>query len=250
MEEKINYDLRSYSKEAQSAFATQHQFISNEDLYNRLITMTSICPKLVLAGSVSLHALDLVKLDFKTRSADLDFALTEPLTEEEFDIMKSLFELEVVCDVYADNEIISVDNMAKIPTKDILKKDLIRLWDQKLKIHIDIFNSQYDNNFDSKQENLYPLNFRSYDDPHIIYVQHPSKTISYKVRYAFYESYRKNKKHKSDCIDFLCKDHDKILKRLQSLSGIKRRFHQALSVKTAKLEDLRYITNELTLSAE
>jgi len=248
MEEKINYDLRSYSKEAQSAYANQTQFIDNEDLYNRLITMTSVCPKLILAGSISLHALGLVKLDFKTRSADLDFALTEPLTEEEFDIMKSLFELDVVCDVYADDEIISVDDMAKIPTKDILKKTLIRLYDHKLKIHIDIFNSQYDNNFYSKQENLYPLNFRSYDDPHIIYVQHPSKTISYKVRYAFYESYRKNKKHKDDCIDLFCKDHDKIMKRLQSLSEIKRKFKQALQVKSAKLEDLRYITHDLMLN--
>jgi hypothetical protein len=250
MEEKFNYDLRSYSKKAQTAWSVSHQFIDNEDLYNRLITMTSICPKLVLAGSVSLHALGLVKLDFKTRSADLDFALTEPLTEEEFDIMKSLFELEVVCDVYADDEIISVDDMAKIPTKDILKLNLIRLWDQKLKIHIDIFNSQYDNNFDSKQENLYPLNFRSYDDPHIIYVQHPSKTISYKVRYAFYESYRKNKKHKDDCIDLFCKDYDKIMKRLQQLSGTKRKFKQALQVKSAKLEDLRYISNNFPLELD
>jgi len=102
MEEKINYDLRSYSKEAQSAYATTHQFIDNENLYNRLITMTSVCPKLVLAGSISLHALSLVKLDFKNRIADLDFALTEPLTEEEFDIMKSLFELEVIGDAYGD----------------------------------------------------------------------------------------------------------------------------------------------------
>ena len=251
MEEKINYDLRSYSKEAQSAYSTTHQFIDKEDLYNRLITMTSVCPKLVLAGSISLHALSLVKLDFKNRIADLDFALTEPLTEEEFDIMKSLFELEVVGDPYGDVFDEEYDDKLKsLTTKEVLKKTLIRLYDSKLKIHIDIFNSQYDNNFYSKQENLYPLNFRTYDDPHIIYVQHPSKTISYKVRYAFYENYGKKKKHKDDCIDFLCKDHDKIMKRLQQISGIKRKFQQALQVKSAKLEDLRYITNELTLSAE
>jgi hypothetical protein len=244
MKEKINYDLRSYSKEAQIAFATTSCFINNEDLYNRLITMTSVCPKLVLAGSVSLHALGLITLDFKSRNADLDFALTESLTEEEFDIMKSLFELEVVDDPYND-EILLDDDINKTPTKDILNKKLIRLWDRKLNIHIDIFNEQYDNNFDSKQENLYPVNFTPGNkDPHIVYVQHPSKTISYKTRYAFYESYRKNKKHKSDCIDFLCKDHDKFVHRLQQLSGIKRKFKQALQIKSAKLEDLRYVVDE------
>ena len=118
--------------------------------------------------------------------------------------------------------------------------------DSYANIHIDIFNEQYDNNFDTKQENLYPVNFTPGNkDPQIVYIQHPSKTISYKVRYAFYESYRKNKKHKSDCIDFLCKDHDKFVHRLQQLSGIKRKFKQALQIKSAKLEDLRYMVDEI-----
>ena len=245
MKEKFNYDLKSYPKKTQSAFSTQHQFINNEDLYNRLITMTSVCPKLILAGSVSLHVLHLIKLDFKTRSADLDFALTEPLTEEEFDIMKSLFELEVVDDIYntepkpEDHDV----DVNKIQTKDILKKKLIRLYDSKLNINIDIFNEQYDNNFDLKQESLYPINLKTYDDPQVIYIQHPSKTISYKIRYAFYENYRKRKKHKNDCVDFLCKDYDKFLIKLLKFNETKRHFKNALQIKSSNLEDLRYVTD-------
>ena len=39
------------------AYTNQNKFIENEDLYNRLITLTSICPKLILAGSFSNYLL-------------------------------------------------------------------------------------------------------------------------------------------------------------------------------------------------
>jgi hypothetical protein len=167
------------------------------------------------------------------RKPDLDFALTEPLTEEELDIMISLFGLEVTGDIYNEEK-------AATKTKDILKQKLIRLYDSKLNLHIDIFNEGYDNNFGLKRENLIPINFKGYEDPHIIYLQHPSVTISYKTKYAFYETYHKNSKHKNDCIDLLTKDWNKHMQHIHDFVKRKKQFLKAVKIQTMPLEDIKY----------
>ena len=81
----INTDLRSYDEATQQRFSNIAPFIDNEEIYNRILTLTSLCPKLILAGSVSLFSLNLLSIDFKQRKPDLDFSLSEPLTEEELE---------------------------------------------------------------------------------------------------------------------------------------------------------------------
>lgn len=229
-----NLDIRTYPKQVQYSYTTQNRFIENEDIYNRLITLTSVCPKLILAGSLSLHQFHMMNIQFSSnRKPDLDFALTEALTEEELDIIISLFELEITDNIYNEEK-------AETKTKDIVKQKLIRLYDSKLQLHIDIFNEGYDNNFGLKRENLIPINFKDFENPHIIYLQHPAVTISHKVKYAFYETYHKNHKHKNDCIDLLTKDWDKHMKNIHGFVKRKQQFLKAIEIQTMPLEDIKH----------
>lgn len=235
--EKFSYDIRTYSPKVQASFTTTNNFINNEDYYNRLLTLTSMCPKLVIAGSLSLHLLGVMSIDFQQRKPDMDFALTEPLEEEEFDLLKSFFEFEVMGDIY-DNEEDDVNN--SYPTSKLLKRKVIRLWDKKSEVYIDIFNGHYDNDFSLKQENLIPINFRDNKEPHIVYVQHPSVTISHKAKYAFYEDYRKSQKHQYDLIDLLTKGFGNRMKQTKRLVEVKSKFVKVLEMKHKSLEDFHH----------
>ena len=239
-------DLRTYSENVQNEFAVKNKFIPNENLFNLLKVMTSLCPKLILSGRLSLYAMDLVDIDFEKRKPDLDFSLTEPLDEYEFDQIVSLLELEYMGSDYINE--IGLEDESKKPTSEILKQNLIRLYDKKNEVYIDIFNSQYQNDFSLKHENLYPVNFGVHEKdnstnrnpwtvtaeskliPHIIYCQHPSVTISHKVKYAFYTNYGKRKKHYDDVVDLTIKHYDRIHKRLKILNDLKKEFAKILQV--------------------
>jgi hypothetical protein len=190
-----------------------------EDIWSKIRVLTSIQPKLILAGSLSLHALHLTNLDFTKRTPDLDFALREPLTEDEFLIIKSLFNLKTHETKYEEDK-------EPVHQSDILKRDLIVFVDEKHTC-IDIFNKEYQNDVCK----LYPVNFGDKITPHIVYCQHPSITIAYKMKYAFLENYHKKHKHHNDCIDFLCKDYDKIISRLNFLNEKQQDFRNYINKK-------------------
>ena len=238
-------DLRTYSENVQNEFSYKNKFIPDENLFSLLKVMTSLCPKLILSGRLSLYVMDLVDIDFEKRKPDLDFSLTEPLDEYEFDQIVSLLELEYMGDDYEND--IDLENEAKKSTEEILKQDLIRLYDKKNEVCIDIFNTQYQNNFSLKHENLYPVNFGTYEKnntsnshpwptlesnliPHIVYCQHPSVTISHKTKYAFYTNYGKRKKHYDDVVDLTVKHYDRIHKRLKILNDLKKDFAKMLEL--------------------
>lgn len=248
---KIDYDLRNYSEKEQRAFSVTNQFIPNEELFMFIKTITNLCPKLVLAGSIGLHVLRVIEIeDWEKRHPDLDFSLTEPLDEYEFDQILALLELTPLV---ADNYDSDVDeNQTKPTTSQILKQKLIRLNNEKLKINIDIFNNEYNNDFKLKNnENLYFVNFPNPEvdttvpvwertrTPQLIPVQHPSVTISHKMKYAFYPNYGKRGKHKDDCIDYLCKDHDRMLTIIRALDSKKLEFEKALKVKYKSLAEIQ-----------
>lgn len=236
-EQKISLDLRDHDEETQAVYSIRNQFINDEVKYTLIRTMTALCPKLILAGSVSLHVLGVNTIDFKVRNPDLDFGLTEPITEEELDGLIGFLNLKLtsagdIYDLYSD----------EVPTsKQAVQQDLIRLFDEKNNIFIDIFNSNFDNDFRSKHNNLYPINFGHFDQSQIIYVQSPAVTISHKVKYSFYPKYHKRKKHKDDCVDFLCKNYVNILQKIDGYNDLKRTFEKALQMKFKdNLSDLRY----------
>lgn len=218
MKQEKSQDIREYSERTQFNFTVTNQFMP-EDIWSKIRVLTSIQPKLILAGSLSLHALHLTNLDFTKRTPDLDFALREPLTEDEFLIMKSLFNLKTHETKYEEDK-------ESVHQSDILKRDLIVFVDEKYTC-IDIFNKEYQ----SDVRKLYPVNFGNHITPHIVYCQHPSITIAHKIKYAFLENYHKKKKHHDDCVDFICKDYDKIISRLHFLNEKQQDFRNHINTK-------------------
>ena len=248
--ENIDFDIRNYPEKVQNDFTPQNQFIDNEELFTLIKTLTTLCPKLILAGSISLHVLGLVTLDFKNRRPDLDFGLTGPLDDLELEQIIALLDLDVLGSDYTDDIIFNEDEDETPKKVDFQKQEIIRLYHKQSKTNIDIFNSNYSNNFGySKNENLYPVNFRTIGKssnsgpheekliPHVVYVQHPSVTISHKMKYAFYTSYGKRSKHKEDCVDFLCKKYEHFHKTLKTKDNAKKHFIQMLEFHNSKLED-------------
>lgn len=244
----ISYDLRDYSEEIQSLCGIS-SLIENVDILDTVKVLTTLCPKLILAGSISLHALGVVSLDFKNREPDLDFSLSEPLTEDELLQIISLLELSIE-DNYFESKVVLDSEVEKVtsepPKKDnisaLLKKSLIRL-KTKSGLNIDIFNSNYNNDYKTMSyEPLYPLDFggfiavnnnpntKAVYKPHIVYAQHPSVTISYKTKYAFYSGYSKSTKHKNDCVDFFSKNYSYIMDRIKLLDNKKAIFVKAIEI--------------------
>lgn len=232
MKEK-SQDIREYPIQIQNKFSTSNQFMP-EEIWSKIRVLTSIQPKLVLAGSLSLHALHLVSLDFNNRTPDFDFALREPLTEDEFLIMKSLFNLKTFESKYEEDK--------TIHESDILKRDLIVFADEKLN-YIDVFNKEYQNDMNK----LYPVNFGNHVTPHIVYCQHPSITISHKMKYAFLENYHKKDKHRDDCIDLLCKNYNRIINQLNTLNTTRSKFRNHINnnVKPTLIDNLKHELDKL-----
>ena len=48
-----------------------------------ILPLTNLSDKLILGGSLGLYVMGIVEYDFKNRKPDIDFSLTEPLTEDE-----------------------------------------------------------------------------------------------------------------------------------------------------------------------
>lgn len=252
-------DIRNHPDSIQNDYSWKNQFIENEEYFNLVKVLTNLNPKFILAGSVSLHVLGLMDIDFKTRKPDLDLCLSAPLTEEEFDVMVNLLDLEVLShnDSYMIEDLIFGENKI-LTTSEILKSRVIRLHDKKTGVNIDIFNSDYNSNYGySRYENLYPVNFGVYERakinlsksgwpmtgedkliPHIVYVQHPSVTISHKMKFAMYTNYGKNKKHKNDCIDILCKQYDTYKERLNQLDKKKKQFISLIKLENKSIEQI------------
>jgi len=232
MKEK-SQDIREYPIQIQNKFSIGNQFMP-EEIWSKIRVLTSIQPKLVLAGSLSLHALHLVSLDFNNRTPDFDFALREPLTEDEFLIMKSLFNLKTFESKYEEDK--------TIHESDILKRDLIVFADEKLN-YIDVFNKEYQNDMNK----LYPVNFGNHITPHIVYCQHPSITISHKMKYAFLENYHKKDKHRDDCIDLLCKNYNRIINQLNILNTTRSKFRNHINnnVKPTLIDNLKHELDKL-----
>jgi hypothetical protein len=232
MKEK-SQDIREYPIQIQNKFSIGNQFMP-EEIWSKIRVLTSIQPKLVLAGSLSLHALHLVSLDFNNRTPDFDFALREPLTEDEFLIMKSLFNLKTFESKYEEDK--------TIHESDILKRDLIVFADEKLN-YIDVFNKEYQNDMNK----LYPVNFGNHITPHIVYCQHPSITISHKMKYAFLENYHKKDKHRDDCIDLLCKNYNRIINQLNTLNTTRSKFRNHINnnVKPTLIDNLKHELDKL-----
>jgi len=181
-----------------------------EDIIFPLMT---VCPKLVLGGSLGLYVLGIMDYDFNNRKPDIDFSLTEPLTLEELTVIKDFFQLQFIIRG-KDYNVIIVENddpyqgydriQTPKPNSHFLTKEIIQLYKPKSEVipdgteHwdkeyiIDLFNSNYITDY-----NVVKV---PYGDS-FINITHPATILSHKSRYAYDNRVKKQYKHFKDIQD-------------------------------------------------
>jgi hypothetical protein len=199
---------------------------SYEDIIFPLMT---VCPKLVLGGSLGLYVLGVMEYDFTNRKPDIDFSLTEPLTLEELIIIKDFFQLQFIIR-NKDYEVTIVSSIDPLsgdydriqtpkPNSHFLTKEIIQLYKAKSEaVHdgtehwdkeyiIDLFNSNYITDY-----NVVKV---PYGDS-FINITHPATILSHKSKYAYDNRVKKQYKHFKDIQDIDWDNYYIQVKKIQS----------------------------------
>jgi len=188
-----------------------------------IFALTSINDKLILGGSLGLYIMGIIDYDFKNRKPDIDFSLTEPLTEDELLTLKDFFNLELIV-THGDYDFIQVnpneDKTVKTkPISHFTQKELIQLRKNStewvtpsgdsgyVEYTVDFFNSQY-----IKQRDIVYVDYNGIK----LKVNHPSVTLSHKSRYAYDNRVGKQYKHFKDIGDINWKKYFQIVKSIKS----------------------------------
>jgi hypothetical protein len=167
-----------------------------------ILPLTNLSDKLILGGSLGLYVMGIIEYDFKNRKPDIDFSLTEPLTEDELLIFKDFFNLNYVIG-RGDYEVTEAPEGYKIrgdnkTDKHFTQKELIQLYKSSaewvipsgdngnIEYTIDFFNSQY-----IKPKDVIYVDYNGIK----LKVNHPSVTLSHKSRYAYDNRVGKQYKH-------------------------------------------------------
>jgi hypothetical protein len=188
---------------------------------DRIIPLMTLNDTFVLGGSLALYILKMMDYNFKERTPDLDFSLTEPFEEKEFITLIDFFNLSVVRGVndYGDDG----HPIYNLNPKTVLEKELIMLEHsgnivkaieenkldeyQEKYYRVDFFN----NNF-LKKKDWFELNY--FGTP--IKITHPSVILSAKMKYATDNRVGKQHKHFQDIKSIDWKEYFKIVKRIQA----------------------------------
>jgi len=188
-----------------------------------IFALTNINDKLVLGGSLGLYVMGIIDYDFKNRKPDIDFSLTEPLTEGELLILKDFLDLELIV-TRGDYDFIQAkpdeDRIMKTkPTSHFITKELIQLrknsteWitpagdNGYIEYTVDFFNGQH-----IKQRDIIYVDYNGIK----LKVNHPSITLSHKSRYAYDSIISKQYKHFKDIGDINWKKYFQIIKSIKS----------------------------------
>jgi len=170
---------------------------------DRFLALMAVNDKLVLGGSVALHILNIIKYDFKNRTPDLDFSLTEALSEDELSALVDFFNLSILRGI---NDYDAIDGTPQsINMSDVLERELILLetnypigisltdeeWNEyKNKYYkVDFFNNTY-----LKKKDWFELDY--FGTP--IKLTHPSIIFAAKMKYATDNRVGKQYKHFQD----------------------------------------------------
>jgi hypothetical protein len=187
---------------------------------DRFLALMAVNDKLVLGGSVALHILDIIKYNFKERTPDLDFSLTEAFTEDEFSTLIDFFDLSIL---RSTNDYEVTDGMPKpINIPDTLKKELILLetafpihvsiseevWDEYKEKHykVDFFNKDY-----LEKRDWFELDY--FGTP--IKLTHPSIIFAAKMKYATDSRVGRQYKHFQDIQNINWDNYFPIVKSIQ-----------------------------------
>ena len=184
-----------------------------------ILPLTNLSDKLILGGSLGLYVMGIVEYDFKNRKPDIDFSLTEPLTEDELLVFKDFFNLSYVIG-RGDYETTEIDGHKmkgnNKTDKHFTQKVLIQLYkpsiewvipsgdNGSIEYTIDFFNSQY-----VKPRDIVHVDYNGTK----LKVNHPSVTLSHKSRYAYDNRVGKQYKHFQDIGAIDWKKYFTIIKR-------------------------------------
>lgn len=188
-----------------------------------ILPLTRLSDKLILGGSLGLYVMGVVEYDFKNRKPDIDFSLTEPLTEDELLVFKDFFNLSYVIG-RGDYDFTESPDGHKIKgenktDKHFTQKELIQLckhttdWvtpsgdNGYIEYTIDFFNSQY-----VKSRDVIYVDYNGVK----LKVNHPSITLSHKSRYAYDNRVGKQYKHFQDIGAIDWKKYFTIVKKIKS----------------------------------
>lgn len=173
-----------------------------------VVPMLECCPKLRLTGSSVLYMLGVLQRE----PHDIDFSLTEELTEYELAQMTNLFDLKVWAGTTSGDggEIIiqGGPESTQKPEMFIFMKEGKTYADRDIKI--DIFNKEY---LQEKDEIII-----DYNGEFIIKATHPSIPLSYKARYLFDPRVGANDKHREDVKSIMDKIKDYFSKVTTNIS--------------------------------
>ena len=188
---------------------------------DRIIPLMTLNDTFVLGGSLALHILKVINYNFKERTPDLDFSLTEPFEEKEFLTLIDFFNLSVVRGVndYGDDG----HPIYNLNPKTVLEKELIML-----EYSGNIVKAIEENKLDEYQEKYYRVDFfnnnflKRKDWFELDYfgttikITHPSVILSAKMKYATDNRVGKQHKHFQDIKSIDWKEYFKIVKRIQA----------------------------------
>jgi hypothetical protein len=187
-----------------------------------ILPLTNLSDKLILGGSLGLYIMGIIEYDFKNRKPDIDFSLTEPLTEDELLVFKDFFNLNYIIGRgdYETEEINGHKMRGNNKNdKHFTQKELIQLYKHStewvtpsgdngnIEYTIDFFNSQY-----IKLKDVIYVDYNGVK----LKVNHPSITLSHKSRYAYDNRVGKQYKHFQDIGAIDWKKYFKIVKSIKS----------------------------------
>jgi hypothetical protein len=178
-------------------------------------------PKLVLGGSIVLYMLGMLKREPK----DIDFSLSEKLTEYELYSIKDFFNVEITGEIedYKRDDEGCVIKPIFTPANEILSRNLIQFRkphpERKIDIvyKIDIFNNRC-----IEPNNILCL---PYGEGTCLEVVHPSYIISAKAKYAFDHRVKASYKHMED------------LKQIMEESNLKQYFNDIKAYYNAQINE-------------
>lgn len=207
----------------------------NEEYENIIIPMLKISPKLVLGGSIGLGILGLLDFKYEHRRPDIDFSLSEKITEEETNLLKDFFQFDYSLWGSERDAIIAAiadvsptfDEMRNIKfikcdffnpnDGDLIVGRLSSLTQHSTNLKIDIFK----NHVLGPNDMLYI----PYKDI-VIPITHPHVILKAKVDYAYQNEYS-SPKHLRDLED-VHKDYSLVSKKLNIIFNISNSYKRQI----------------------
>lgn len=187
----------------------------------------SLSDKVVLGGSLAMKMLGLMDFKEENRQPDLDFSLTEPLTQQELSIIVDFFNLKNRDENpyrpeghIVDDELLKQDLLLFIKLEEVEIMDMNGQSSGYLqnvqRYKVDFFNHAY-----LKERDFIPVKYKTHNGDTIdIKLTHPSIILAAKAKYAFDVRVGKQFKHWEDLEElFHRKNADRYFRVMKNITS-------------------------------